>query len=340
MKEIISLQKKIAPEIFPILEKRYNILRNIYLLQPVGRRNLATKLSMGERIIRTEVDILKNQGLLDVNAAGMTITDEGNTVVEGLKDFIYSIRGIEDIQDRLKIKLGISKVIVVPGNVEEDELVLSDIGKAAAKLIERFITDNMKIGITGGNTMAAVAREITQHTRQQNIKIVPARGGLGKQVGTQANTIAAEMASRFNANYELLHASDTLSNQTMEMLLQDHEIQRMIKIIKSVDLLVFGIGRSDTMAKRRELPTDIIKKLEDLNAVSEAFGYYFNQEGNIVHETKTMGIDFEDFKKIPNTIGVAGGRNKAEAILAITSLKKSMILVTDEAAAKKILEQI
>lgn len=339
MKEIIDLQKKIVPEIFITLEKRYNILRNIYLMQPVGRRNLANKLSLGERVIRTEVDVLKNQGLVDVDAAGMTITEEGKILADKLKDFIYSMRGIGEIQDRLKKKLGISKVIVVPGNVDEDEFVLNDLGKATAKLIEKLATSNTTVGITGGNTMAAVAKGITQHTKPQDIKIVPARGGLGKQVETQANTIAAQMASKLNGSYELLHASDTLSNQTMEILLQDREIQRIIKTIKSVDILVFGIGRADTMARRRDLPESIVEKLEDLNAVSEAFGYYFNQEGNIVHETKTIGINLEDFQKVPHTIGVAGGFNKAEAILAITSLKKSMILVTDEAAATKILEQ-
>jgi len=171
MKKIMDLQKKIAPEIFPILEKRYHILRNIYFTQPIGRRNLAIQLSIGERIIRTEVEILKEQGLVEVNAAGMTITDEGKTVLEGLSDFIYSLHGVEEIQDRLKNKLGISKVIVVPGNVDEDEFVLSDIGKVAAKLIEKLVTNNIKIGITGGNTMAAVAREITKHTKKRLILI-------------------------------------------------------------------------------------------------------------------------------------------------------------------------
>ena len=178
MKEIIDLQRKIAPEILPMIEKRYNILRNICMMQPIGRRNLATKLSIGERIIRSEVDILRNQGLVDIEPAGMTITYEGKTVVEELKEFIYSIRGIDEIQERLREKLGISKVIVVPGNVDNDELVLNDLGKAAAKLIEQFATNDVKIGITGGNTMAAVSKEITQHTKKQNIKIVPARGVL------------------------------------------------------------------------------------------------------------------------------------------------------------------
>lgn len=337
MEKIIELQKKIIPEVFPMLEKRYEILRNIYMLQPIGRRNLANKLSMGERIVRSEVDILKNQGLIDIHASGMTVTDDGKTVIEGLKDYIYAIHGIEEIQIGLKKKLGINRVVVVPGNSEEDNLVLNDIGKATAMLLEKYITNNIKIGITGGTTMAAVVKAIKQHKNKKNIKIIPARGGLGSNVENQANTIAAEMASRLNGSYELLHASDTLSNQTMEILLQDREIERVKNAIKSVDLLIFGIGRADMMAIRRELEKEVMEKLTNLNAVCEAFGYYFNKAGDIVHETKTIGIDFEDFQKIPQTIGVAGGASKAEAILAITNLNKNMTLVTDEAAATKIL---
>lgn len=337
MNTMIDLQRKIVPEIFPILEKRYNILKNIDALGPIGRRNLAIKLSMGERIVRAEVDLLKELGLVEINAVGMKITEEGKELLQDLTEVMYSIDGMDRIEEELQRKLQIKKVIIVPGNVEEDG-ILKNIGKATAKLIESSITENTKIGITGGNTMAAVAEELTQHTKKQNITVYPARGGLGKQVEIQANTIAAKMASKLNGNYELLHASDTLSSQTMEILLKDKEIKEVIENIKSVDLLIFGIGRADTMANRREFSKEIIEKLEESKAVSEAFGYYFNQHGDIVYETNSMGIKLEDFHKIKEVIGVAGGKDKAEAIGAICSLRKSMILVIDEAAAKELLQ--
>ncbi|MDZ5001429.1 sugar-binding transcriptional regulator, partial [Clostridium perfringens] len=52
MQEILSLQKKIVPELVEVLEKRYNILRTIYYNQPIGRRVLANQLDLGERIVR------------------------------------------------------------------------------------------------------------------------------------------------------------------------------------------------------------------------------------------------------------------------------------------------
>lgn len=306
-------------------------------MQPIGRRGLSAKLSIGERIVRSEVEILKEQGLIEISTAGMTVTEEGENIIQSLQDYIYKIRGIKNLEEQLKKKLDIYHVKIVPGNIEEDKFVLSDIGKAAAAYLENVISDNSIIGVTGGSTMAAVANGITRPTKNHNVIVVPARGGIGRKVENQSNIIAAEMARRLKCQYQLLHASDTLGQQALESILQDPEIKKITSMIKSVNLLVFGIGRSDKMAERRALPDEVIRKLIESKAVAEAFGYYFTREGKIVYEMKTVGISFKDFEKISTVIGVAGGVQKAEAILAISKLKKSMVLVTDEAAALEIL---
>ena len=64
MQEILKLQQKLVPEFLELLEKRYNILRTIYYEQPIGRRLLANNLGIGERIVRTEIDLLKKHVFL------------------------------------------------------------------------------------------------------------------------------------------------------------------------------------------------------------------------------------------------------------------------------------
>ncbi|KAB3530091.1 sugar-binding transcriptional regulator [Alkaliphilus pronyensis] len=339
MKDIIEIQKVIIPEIFTLLEKRYEILRNISTLQPIGRRALSNRLHIGERIVRGEVEFFSRQGLITINASGMTITSAGESVIEGLKDYIYDVRGIKDLEVKLSNKLNIKKAIIVPGNVDIDDYVMNDISKTTSNLITDIVKENDIIGVTGGNTMAAVADGVNQQSKDKNITVVAARGGLGKRVESQANTIAAKLANKLNGNYQMLHASDTLSEELLLKMIEDPEISKIIEMIKKVNLLIFGIGRADKMAKRRELPVEVVDKLEKSKAVAEAFGFYFNREGVIVHEMQTIGIQFNDFLKIPTAIGVAGGTGKAEAILAVSKLKKDMILVTDEGATREILEK-
>ena len=120
VQEILAVQKKIVPELVDVLEKRYNILRTIYFNQPIGRRVLASELSLGERIVRTEINFLKEQNLIEINTLGMSVTEEGIRVVEQLKDFMHEIKGLNDVEKFIKKSLGVKDVIIVPGDVESN----------------------------------------------------------------------------------------------------------------------------------------------------------------------------------------------------------------------------
>lgn len=66
---------------------------------------------------------MKAQGLVDINPMGMTITKEGEELIENLKDFIHELKGLNNIENLLVDKLQVEKVIVVPGDVEEDSMI-------------------------------------------------------------------------------------------------------------------------------------------------------------------------------------------------------------------------
>lgn len=338
MQDLIELQKKIIPEMTEILEKRYNILRTIYYSQPIGRRTLANSLGIGERIIRTEVNILKDQGLLEIETLGMKVTEEGKIIIDKLKDFIHKLKGLSSLEKNLESILKVSKVLIVPGNSDQDELILKDIGKITSTYLKSFIGNNNIIGITGGTTMATLAEEMVFDKSKTNILVMPARGGLGKSLETQSNNVAAKLAQKLNGNYRLLHIPDNIGKDALEALLQVPEINETVNLIKKMDILVFGIGRADTMAERRQLSQRSIEELITKGAVAEAFGYYFNTKGDIILESSTVGLSLDNFKKVPNVIAVASGEMKAEAIISICSLREKMILVTDEGAARKIID--
>ena len=187
VQEILELQKKIVPELVDTLEKRYNVLRTIYHNQPIGRRILAEKLNSGERTVRTEIGFLKEQGLIEINTPGMTVTDEGEEILQKLKDFIHEIKGLSEIEDQIKNLLNLKKVIIVPGNLEENHLVLKDLGKACSNYVKDVLKDNSIIALTGGSTLKEVVEAFPKINNLSNIQVVPARGGMGKKVETQAD---------------------------------------------------------------------------------------------------------------------------------------------------------
>lgn len=334
---ILSLQQKIIPEMIELLNKRYKILKSIYYNQPIGRRALSQELNMGERIVRSEVSFLKEQGLVDINSIGMMITDEGENILENLEEMIHEISGLSNIEEKLQKSLDFLKVIVIPGDLDLDSTVLKEMGRIAADYIKTLIEDNYIIALTGGSSVAQVVENFPK-INKQNLLVIPARGGIGRIVETQASTLASKLATRIGASYKLLHVPDNLSKDALETMLNEPDIKDTVEKISKSNILIFGIGRADEMGRRRGLTEEEIKKLISKGAVAEAFGCYFNSEGQIVDKTPTMTLDFEDVKNIEHIIAVAGGKNKAKAIAAVKTNNPNMVLVTDEGCAKELLK--
>lgn len=340
MQEILSLEKKIVPELVEVLEKRYSILRAIYYNQPIGRRVLANELKLGERAVRNEINFLKAQNLIEINTPGMTVTEEGAEIVDKLKDFVHSLRGLEDKEHIIKTFLGLRDVIIVPGNVETDDGILKDLGKATANYLKKIIKDNDIIALTGGNTIREFVEAFPQINNVSNILVVPARGGMGRKVETQASTLAASLAKKIKGSYKLLHIPENLSLELLDTLLKEKEIREVIDDIHNADILIYGIGNAITMAKKRDVSEEEINKLKSLGAVGEAFGCYFNKNSEVVSENTSIGININEAKKINTHIAVAAGESKVEAIMAAMMNNKNAVLVTDEAAGNKIIQVI
>jgi central glycolytic genes regulator len=336
LEEVLRLQKKIIPELIDLLEKRYTILRTIYYNQPIGRRILANNLEMGERIVRTEINFLKNQNLIAIEASGMNLTLEGEEIIVKLKDFIHEIRGLSDIEEYIKRKLGLRQVIVVPGAIDEDSAVLSEIGRAAANYIKTIIKDYDIIALTGGTTIREVVENMPRILNYKNSLVVPARGGMGRNVEIQANTLAADLAKKIGGSYKLLHVPDNLSRDALDTILKEKDIIDVMDSIHKANILIYGIGRADEMGRRRRLSQEELEQMESQGVVGEAFGYYFDRSGKIINSRPTIGINEEDTKKIDTLIAVAAGKNKAEAIAAIKINNEKSVLITDESAAREI----
>ena len=335
MDSIINLQKKIVPELTNLLVQRYQILRQVSHEHPIGRRALAARLGLSERVLRAQVDFLKGCGLLVFSSSGMTVTEEGMDILRELADYVRKLQGINSLEQLLCSKLNIGRVVIIPGDSDQEEVVKREIGRAAARILSRLLGDGKKhiVAVSGGTTMAALAANISG-SHPQTV-VVPARGGLGDNVELQANTIATVLAQR------QLYVPDSVSEEILNSILaEDTGVKAVVDIIKQADILVHGVGQAAVMARHRRMAPEFIQKLLDDGAVGEAFGQYCALDGRQVYMTNNAGLMLQDLPKIGTVIGVAGGRSKAEAILSVIRASRQDILVTDEAAAHCIAEML
>lgn len=338
---LIFVLKYAFPEMEELLPLRFNLLNNIKFNQPVGRRMLSGTMGYTERVVRRECDILKDNNLIDYYPDGMRLTQKGHEVLEALTNVFYKINGINILEQELAKKLHIKRVIVGSVGIQDEQVSLNEIGYEAAKYLSTLIDPKMIIGLTGGSSIEKVINGYKSdwvHVDGSEIMVVPARGGLGNKSEYQANTLAEKLAGKLGAQYQILYTQDNLSRATIEELKNEPNIKRILRNIAKLDVLLFGIGRANVMANRRVLAQEEIDDILSKGAVAESFGYYFNKDGEIVHEISTIGIDLDIFKNLKNVIAVAGGVDKADAIIAISKVNPNLVLVTDERTAKKIQE--
>ncbi|MBP2629296.1 MAG: transcriptional regulator, DeoR family [Firmicutes bacterium] len=335
-KKTAQLHRKIAPELIALIEERYDILRHIQYAEPVGRRALAIMLEKGERFVRAQVEFLKNAGLVDFSPLGMTLTPEGRLTQIDLAEYIKVLHGLTMLETELSEKLGINQVIIIPGDSEADNKVLRELGRATANVLDLYLKDNnMIVAVSGGTVMATVAEAI-QFSRP-SITVVPARGGLGEQVEYQANTIAATMANKLGGKYRMLHIPDGVSEEMIgSMLIDNSNLVSVAEMIKQADVLIHGIGQAREMAVRRGYDDEFVYQLINSGAVGEALGHYCTLAGKDIYTTSSVGLQLDSLADIGLVIAVAGGRKKAEAIVAVTSAGGQDVLITDESAARAI----
>ena len=168
-----------------------------------------------------------------------------------------------------------------------------------------------------------------------NVMVVPARGGVGASVETQASAVAAEIARRIGGHYRVMHLPDAMDASALQEMMKLPDVRETLELLQRADLVVHGVGRTDVMAQRRRLNADALDVLRKKQAVGEAFGDFFDSEGRTVLQTSTVALGIGKSYKDSRMVAVAAGERKAKAIIAATRHEKHDSLITDEAAAQK-----
>lgn len=339
--KIIEAQQKLVPEMMELLHQRYKVLKFIEVAGPIGRRPLGQMANISERECRNLLEAMRTEGLIRVAKEGATITNEGVTVLHSLGPTIDEWTGQGVVARRLGELLGIQSVKIVPGDCDENPAVKSLIGKEAAVEFTRQIGDGKIIAVTGGSSVAAIPSHIHSIENPDRLHFVAARGGVGDDIGLQANVIAASFAEASGGTYSTFYYPESLSAEAHEVFKREPTAIQMMELYEKTDCVLHGIGEALRMAYLRNTPENECLHLQEHGAKGEAFGYYFDRNGKVVHRIRTVGIQTEQLKEVPLIIAVAGGKSKAEAILSyMASAPRQTILVTDEGAATAMLEKV
>ena len=335
--ETLSCLYHLARDLMESLRLRATVLERISALQPVGRRALSQRLKVPEREVRSICDALKDDGYLAIGQSGMSVSEKGVAFLPALRELTQAMNGITSLERSLSRALNVGRVCIVAGDADSDPDVLREAGRAAARHLIALLKNGMTLTVSGGTSVAAVAGAMPHGIHPLDVHVLPARGGMGMAVETQAGTLAAEIAHALGGRHSLLHVPDSVSQDALQALLKLPEVSEPIRALHHTDVLLYGIGRAEVMAHNRSLPEAEISSILSRGAVGEAVGNYFDAAGRLVYEASEIGLNGEELRQVPHIVAIAVGRVKARAVLAVMRHHHHELLVLDEGAAREIL---
>ena len=249
----------------------------------------------------------------------------------------------ESLACEIQEKYGIGKAIVVPVTSSMDEdLVRKMVGQKCVDLLAHARLD-VSIGITWGRTVAQMIDNTSDGALRVR-RIVELTGGPGLvNADIPTNTLAI-FAKKLPAHlYQMPSPILVSSGEIGRSLKSDKSVRTTLDVCKSVDISICGVGvidKTSILHRAGFIDDNDCKYLKESGAVGSIIGRFFDKNGQEVDtefKERAISIEFDDFRKIPERIVLAGGWGKAECICGLLRGGLVSTIILDNITAANLL---
>lgn len=262
---------------------------------------------------------------------------------------IASIPGdFSDVMQKLQSKFNLLEAIVVEVTGPMTyECVSHFLGIAAANYFQRIVRDGDVIGLTWGSALASMVAHLDQD-KKPNCLVVQMLGGLGSpDTNTHATDLVIRTAMTLGAKMSLMPAPGLVETiDSAKLLIADRHVSQALDLVKKTMVAFVGIGatkHNPFLMRNEEIITwEEMGMLRSQGAVGDISLHFYDRDGIEVEsefQKRVIGVSFEDMKKIPRMVGVAGGPEKYEAILGALHGGIINTLITDTQTAQRLIEE-
>ena len=298
-------------------------------------QNDLSKMEIGEKL---RISRLKVAGLLE------------KAVEDGIVKIIINEpkESFIDLENELEKRFKINHAIVVETSIDY-ESTKKNIGKAAANYLSDTISDNDVIGVAWGSTTYEAVNYLPDKINRKNVTVVQITGGSSQvPININASELTRRISEKFNAKSYFLHAPIVVnSKEARDILYEESGIKNTLDMFDKINLAIVGIGVTNPEPLSILYRDGFIKK-EDFNkeisfdCIGDINSYFYNRDGSesyIIFRDRVMGMNLEQLKKVRYVMAVAGGENKADAIIGAMKGRIISIIVTDNKTAEAILSK-
>lgn len=249
-----------------------------------------------------------------------------------------------EVGGRLRAKFGLVEVRLAQPPRSGEAVLLKELGRIGAHMLEELVVDGTMLGVSWGKTMYAVSRQLSR-TEVQGVEVIQLKGGMS-QSGKSTNDIRTieGFCSAFGAYARTLPLPVIFDSvETKRIVEQDRHIAQILQLGRDVDVAVFTVGaiaEANLAMDLTQLSDDERARLSE-RAVGDACSRFYRADGGVALpevDARTVGITLHDLRRVPIRLLVAGGAAKTRAIEAALRTGLATHLVIDEATAARVLE--
>lgn len=250
---------------------------------------------------------------------------------------------LAELSIRLERALGLDEAIVVPSPAGQTGTARA-VGLALGRLLSECVTDGMTIGVGWGRTLSA-ALESFSPPKRTGIKLMSLMGGAVEAQFTNPFEFAWRLATELQAECFLFPAPLVVDSADMRRLLMaDRGIARLSDLARRLDLAVVSAGslaESSGSLVHRLITPDEAMELKAQGCVADIMCNFIDAQGGLINHPvngRVMSVGVDALRAAGHKVLAGGGRDRAAAILAVHRSIGCNTLVTDEQAARALID--
>lgn len=258
------------------------------------------------------------------------------------------------LSQNLEQMYGLKEVVVVEndplGTAYDDQNAMS---AATLRLLEHYLHPGDTVGVSMGVTLHNICQGQRPEGEPIDCTFVPIVGGIqnlnlrNKNLFIHANRIAADFARIFGGKYAEFFAPAIFSNpEVLAGLWDEASMHEIRSYYERLNMVIIGIGIprrfSSTVTTAGYMSTEEFSEMVSLGAVGDLALQFFDIHGESGQfhsfNRRVAGLPLERFHTVDSRLGIAGGKNKAEAVLGAIRGSYINMLVTDVECAQELLK--
>lgn len=311
-------------------DERRDLLAQIavwYYEERLDQAEIARRVGRSRSMISRMLNEVREQGLIEIRVK-------------------YPQRRNTQLERVLVERFGLKAAWVVSRPESwKGEMQMRILGRAAADCLQRFIHDDVRIGVAWSRTLHYMVGEIAEQP-VQGAQVIQISGSVFSDNPVfDGPELVRTLAQRLHGEHRYFPAPLVVRDAGLQQsLMQERTIAETLQLAASCDVAVLGIGNIESEYSSLHgsglVDARTYDELVDRQVAGDIIARQFDADGvllDVGFNDRVVGLEPAALRAIPTVIAVSSGPGKARSTLAAMRGRWFNVLVSDEQTVTELL---